>query len=489
MLHLYARQVEAAEALSVGFSVFYPSSLARVRLLQDIVNITTKRCSVPATNTQEHGGNKENCRRSHAKSQRPRLTSKVDSILMQVAVEGLCRECYAADLVAEALSGKAMADKIDHNQPMKETLEVGTGAWKTDDNFKASDLDAAMISLLLFCVNDLKERLWGTKGTLQSLKGPCVQPDSVAKRRALKAETAKCPHSRLLLVLQAHVVAASGDGDGDAARASAARELSLGHATRLLKESLEIFTKMLDEINRTGSGARGSGHYNKTYPYMNAVKNSFVALVPLLCGSLASLPMVAEGRVHRAAALLPLVIPLLGAVDCFNRLNTSGTAAPSHDSLLPPTSWRNGPTSKRWMTGLEETLAMLSADLACGLIVMDAITSPRLASFHFQDSCGDNDSDGNRKYDRNEDMVDVLLSCSPFLAHGRAMLDRPSLEDDNFSQPNTPDLAAALEVNPLTLNDKLVSQQPTVPRLVICDIHIEVNWRCWQTSNNRKKEN
>lgn len=441
-------QIEAAEAFRTGFSIFFPSNHARVGLLREIVRGLTNADSV-FTSGEIREGSKlgDKLQRSHPKANRQHLIPKPESTLLQVAVEGLAREKYAAALVAEAFGGDAEAGTEGSNEKLRDRRqEIGDGSREAWERLDAAELDSIMRSLLSYCTNSLHHRLSRTCTNVGE-SGP--QGDSSAETfPGGGAEQYGCPYTRLLVVLQTHMVAYWGDTDGDPGRTSAARELSLAHAVRLFEGSLQVFAHLLKDIKQAG------GH---GYDIRRAVMNSFVALVPLLCASIAVLPAKGEGRVSRAAALLPLVVPLVAAVDRFNHLHASNAIGQVGDGIVPPS--RPCPvnaTITRWMTGLEEALAMLSADLVCGLAEKDAIRARRAVGLSSHKSCigadvGGGCNDGvdqnQRKDERTEDVVELLLRSSPFLANGRESFDWPSSADGVCSQPDSPDYAQALEVS------------------------------------------
>lgn len=423
-------QVEAAEAFTAGFSVFFPSNLARVRLLQDIIKtISTTTAPFLPQDTPENIDNKENRRRSKKTFRRPQSApTKSKSSFVRVAVEGLSRENYAATLVAWAFrSDKSTVDK----------REIGTGAGVTTDAFGTEELDTAMKSLLSYCADDLNDRLWG-------LERSCGQGNGDTKGGGREENGFGCPHSRLLLALQVHVTAYCGNADANAAHINAARELSLAHASRLLQESVKIFSALAGDKDQTGGGACG---HRDSHAEVDAVGKSFVALLHLLCASVAAAPAEWKGCVSQASALLPIVIPLIGAVDRFNRSvcaaasNKSDNTLPSSLSSPSSSSRSNTPTSICWLNGLEEALAMLASDLACGLMDMGHTPSPE--GLHFQRSLGAERPENEKQ---GKDIVDLLLTSSPFLAHDRENFDWSSTEDDS-PQLDCPDFPQALEVS------------------------------------------
>lgn len=431
-------QVEAAEAFTAGFSVFFPSNLARVRLLQDIIKtISTTTSPFLPQDTPENIDNKENRRRSKKPFRRPHSApTKSKSRFVQVAVEGLSRENYAAALVAWALrSDKSTVDKRD----------IGTGAGITTDAFGTEELDTAMKSLLFYCADDLNDILWGLASASDNVKRSCGQGNGDTKGGGREENGFGCPHSRLLLALQVHVTAYCGNADANEAHTSAARELSLAHASRLLHESVKVFTALAGDKDPTGGGVCD---HRDSHAEVDAVRKSFVALLPLLCTSVAAVPAEWKGCVSQASALLPIVIPLIGAVDRFNRFvcaaasnksgNTPPSSSPSSPSLSPSRS--NTPTSTCWLNGLEEALAMLASDLACGL--MDMKHTPNPEGLHFQQPLGAERPENEKQ---GKDIVDLLLTSSPFLAHDRENFDWSSTEG-NSPQLDCPDFPQALEV-------------------------------------------
>lgn len=416
-----------------------------MRLLKDVVATITTMGSDSPEHTRHHVDDKEKRRRSHAKSQqRVRLGSKPSSLLMQLAVEALARQNYAAGLVRGAFHRTGSGgDRQDGNETLSRDAS---------ETFDVTELDAVMQSLLSCCARDLQRKLWGGEVASKSLASSslersCNQRGRKDDSRFENTEAARCPYSRLLLVLQEHVVACWSNTDGDATKKNDARELSLAHASRLLERSLEVFTRLLAERDQHGSSAGENRHNGNGHPQVDAVTNSFVSLVPVLCTSVAALPTEDEGFLSRAAGLLPLIVPLMKVVDRFNRsgTSTSNTAAPVHEAQSPP----------GWITELEEALAMLSSDLVCGLIDMKATKVRQHVEIPPQeiggggDGSGDGDGGGdrNRREAKAEDIVELLLASSPFLAFGRESFDWSALEDRGPSQLDSPDCVRALEVN------------------------------------------
>lgn len=408
--------------------MFFPSNLARVQLLQDIVKIiSTETAPLLPQNTPGNTENKENRRRLKKKVWRPHSAIKPMSSFVQVSMEGLSRENYAAALVAWAFRReKSTADK----------QEIGTGGETTTDAFGTEELDAAMQSLLSYCAEYLNDRLWGREGTLVNVEGSCGQGNGDTNGGRGGRNGSGCPHSRLLLALQVHVAAYCGNTDANEAHTSAARELSLTHASRLLQESSKVFTALAGDRDQMGGGACG---HRDSHADVDAVRNSFVALLPQLCASIAAVPAEWKGYVSQASALLPIVIPLLGAVDSFNR-SVCAVALPKNDNTPSSSSRSHIPTSTCWLNGLEEALAMLASDLACGL--MDMNHAPNPVGLNSQQTLRAERAENGKQ---GKDIVDLLLTSSPFLAHDRENFDWSSIEGHS-PQLNSPDFPQALEV-------------------------------------------
>lgn len=397
-----------------------------MRLLKDVLAATS--AGPPSSeHTEGSADTKERWRRSQTKWQTKSLqldrhAPEPNGMLLLLAVEALAHENYAAGLVWSAFNYQE--SKVEGpNNDGKENGESGL-------RFGAAELDAAMQSLLLHCAGDLHSRLWG---------GSVRDQRRASGSRFGGVDAPACPYSRLLLQLQEHVVACWGDTDGQVAKKDAARELSLGHAARLLEQALEIFTMLLAEGHQPGNGARRDQHHeNKHYhSTVEALSNSFVSLIPALCISVVALPREGGRFLPRAAGLLPLVIPLLKAV---NRFESSCVSKSPADS--PVLGARSSPG---WMTELAEALAMLSSDLGCAMIdMMNGIKVPLLLGLPLQDGGGDSVRD--RRHRWSEDMVELLLVSSPFLAFDHESFDWSGTEDGDASQPDDSDFSRALEV-------------------------------------------
>lgn len=408
------RQAEAAETFRVGFSVFFPSSRARARLVRDIVTMINMAGS-PSSKHAQHANDKETRRRSHAKPQIKPQEQLVPPVLqsnsmIRLAAEALARDDYAAGLVLEAFNHKGPGgDPQDDDE---------TTSGESNKAFDATELDAVMESLLTHCVHDLHKRLWGEMVCdLGGANGSCSG----------QAE-APCPYSRLLLALQEHVMTYCGNSDGDAAKKDSARELSLTHAVRLLQQSLKIFTRLLAEGDQPGGGACDNRHTGNGHVLVDTLRNSFVSLVPVLCGSVVAVPAEGGGFLTLAARLLPLTIPLLGVVDRFDSLRTSEGAS----------------SSPGWLAEVEEALAMLSSDLACDLIDMKGLRT----RYHVELSPRETGSNNARirRGDRSEGIVKLLMASSPFLACGHESFDWSGHEGENALQLDSSVFAHALEV-------------------------------------------
>eukprot|EP00752_Nemacystus_decipiens_P011018 g9791.t1 len=408
-----AVQAEAADTFRVGFSVFFPSTRARARLLRDIMKKIATAGS-PSPKYAQHNNDKEIRRRSHGKSQtklRQRVLPalKTNSIV-HLAVEALARDDYAAGLVLGAFSQNGPGgDKQEDHESMSE---------ESDQVIDAGELDAAMESLLLHCVDDLHTRLW---------------PEDVcdlggATRTCCGQEEAPCPYSRLLLVLQEHAVTYWGNMDGAAVKQDSARELSLAHAVRLLEQSLKIFTRLLAEGDQPGGGARANRYTVNGHDVLEKLKNSFVSLVPVLCGSVVAVSAEGGCFLSLAARLLPLVVPLLRAVDRFGSPRPPEGACPSPG----------------WLAELEQAIAMLSADLTCGLIDMKGLRIRHDPEFSAQEA-GRGGAPSQRG-NQIEVLVELLLTSSPFLACGPESFDWSGLEDEDAVKPDGSYFSQMLEV-------------------------------------------
>ncbi|CAM9356733.1 unnamed protein product [Ectocarpus sp. 12 AP-2014] len=395
-----AVQVEAAEAFRIGFSVFFRSNLARVKLLQDVVIALKTAGPVSLEQTQRPLDDKGKDMQSPARlQQRVCRAPRSNTLLRRLAVEGLARDNYASAIVSGTFNRQRSEDN--------EQEDSGTAIGEAAENFDATKLDAVMQSVLSYCADDLQKRLWGgsvasEKADFEYLERPHYQSRTDNERRFVSSEIVRCPYSRLLLVLQEHVIAYWGDADVGVERRAAARGLSLTHASRLLEESQHIFSRLLMEWDQTTRSAHGSRSDD-------VLKNSFVELLPALCISITSLPTEGEDCLARAAALLPLVLPLMGAVDRFNglRISTEGAATPVGDE----------PSQSDWSTQLEEALARLSSDLVCSLIDMNSIKTRQPIIRRSHETGCDRERDWGEE--DSEELVEMLLASSPFLAFGR----------------------------------------------------------------------
>lgn len=411
--NVVSRQAEAAETFRVGLRVFFPSTRARAQLLRDVVTTITMAGSLSPKHTQ-HTNDKETRRRHHTKSQtkpqRWALSAFKSNSMVRLAVEALARDDCAAGLVLRA---------FNHGMSGRDTEgDHETRSGQTDKPFDAAELGAVMESLLSHCVGNLHDRLWqDSVGDLGGTNGSCSgQADE------------PCPYYRLLLVLQEHVVTYWGNTDGDAAKRTSARDLSLAHAVRLLEQSLKVFTRLLAEGDQPGGDARGDLCAENGYALVDVLKNSFVSLIPVLCGSVAAASAGGGHFLALTATLLPLTTLLLRVVDRFHS----------------PRASKGASSSSGWLAELEEALAMLSSDLACNLIDMKGLRiQPHVEVSPQETGSG---SARNQRDGWSEGIVELLLTSSPFLACGHESFDWSGLDDEDASQPDSSDFAHALEV-------------------------------------------
>lgn len=398
-----------------------------MQLLQDVV-ITLKTAGpVSPEHTQRPLDDKGKHRQSPARlQQRVCRAPRSNTLLIRLAVEGLARDNYVSAIVSGAFNHQRSVDN--------EQEDNGTAIGEAAENFDATKLDAVMQSVLSYCADDLRKRLWGgsvvsEKAVFENLERPRHQSRTDNERRFGSSEV-RCPYSRLLLVLQEHVIAYWGDADVGVERRAAARGLSLTHASRLLEESQHIFSRLLTEWDQTTGGAHGSRSEG-------VLNNSFVALVPALCISITSLPTEGEDCLTRAAALLPLVLPLMGAVDRFNglRISTEGAATPVWDK----------PSPSDWSAQLEEVLAQLSSDLVCSLIDMNLIKTRQPIIRRSHETGCNRERDWGKE--DSEELVEMLLASSPFLAFGRETFGWSDQHTkDGPSQLDSPVFSQALQV-------------------------------------------
>ncbi|CAM9409044.1 unnamed protein product, partial [Ectocarpus sp. 8 AP-2014] len=455
-----AVQVEAAEAFRIGFSVFFRSNLARVQLLQDVV-ITLKTAGpVSPEHTQQPLDDKGKDGQSPARlQQRMCRAPRSNTLLTRLAVEGLARDNYVSAIVSGAFDHQRSDDN--------EQEDNGTAIGEAAENFDATKLDAVMQSVLTYCADDLQKRLWGgslvsEKAVFENLERPRHQSRTDNEHRFGSSEVIRCPYSRLLLVLQEHVTAYWGDADVGVERRAAARGLSLSHASRLLEESQHIFSRLLTEWDQTTRGAHGSRSDG-------VLKNSFVALVPALCISITSLPTEGEDCLTRAAALLPLVLPLMGAVDRFNglRISTEGAATPVGDE----------PSPSDWSAQLEEALAQLSSDLVCSLIDVNSIKTRQPIIRRSHETGCERERDWGEE--DSEELVEMLLASSPFLAFGRETFGWSDQHTkDGPSQLDNPVFSQALQV--IELQEGVTKEscgcatlKPTTPNPTPSKLHLQ----------------
>lgn len=421
-------QAEVAESFRVGFGLFYPCNKARVQLLRDIVDgiassDSSSLCRRP--HIQDNGNIGRTLTGREPDSDQFRLTARLNPILLKAAIEGLTRDNYAAAMVAEALDAEGVFLKREGRvRPECESLERWPGGWTAEGAFNAMELDGIMRSLLVHCTNDLTGRLCDSDTGVRIPANSCCRRGKTTGESVKNAKMATCSHVKLLLTLQTHVIGCWGDLESTILRPGTAGELAVAHAIRLFEANLEVFTRLFEEENVRDPGPSALDH--------EAVRRSFLSMVPLLCVSITALPVPREGRASLAIALLPALLPMIGVVDRFNRLQE--TVEDNIDELLCPRSSESGSSFACWMRGLEETLAVLSADLVCGLIENGAIkTHAPLVQLPCAASDGRRDGEGistdhDRTDDRDERLVELMLTSSPFLEHGRECFNRPSGE-------------------------------------------------------------
>lgn len=438
-----------------------------MRLLRDIVesviNSETNSRPESPSDAQDDGENARTRCRRYRMSRRQHLTLTSNPMLVLAAMEGLTRENYAAALIAEALDGdnKIEQDKHERLPGSGKVGELEAGSWKKEVDLGAVELDDAMQALLSHSAADLRVRLWGKESS-----SPSPETEGGLRRRedtrvagvcSSDTRTSGCPHVRVLRALQVHIIAYCGDSGRHTPTCTvAARELVVALAVRLLRASLEVFTTLL-ELETPGDGDSWECNRHRAcidQTQEETVRQSFLALVPLLCTSIVALPVNKGGRVSLATALLPSVYPLVGTVDRVNRLQRT--------KYVGSTSHQNGTTFVYWISGFEEALAMLSADLVCSLTEEEAVTPRRLVdpTSRTVGDRGVRDRNGahenshtNEAEQTSQDVIELLLKLSPFLQHGRPCFDQQGVGPF----PNNPDFADAFKVTTVryVLNESL----------------------------------
>lgn len=437
MIYTRNSQAEAAETFRVGFSVFYPCNKARVQLLRDIVGgITSSESSSLSAlpHAQDNVGIRRKRPGCEPDSCQFRLTTRLNPLLLKASVEGLTRDNYAAAMIAEALDAESVFLKRGCRiRSDCDSFERCPGSWTAGGAFNAAELDDTMQSLLVHCTNDLTGQLCGMDTGVWIPDDSCLQRGETAGKNVKNAKMGRYSHVQLLLALQTHVIGCWGDPESTSFHPETAGELAVTHATRLLEASLEVFTALFGEENVRDPGFSALDH--------EAVRCSFLSMVPLLCVSIVALPVRREGVASLATALLPALLPMIRVVDRFNRLQE--TVESNNDGLLRPPSAENGPGFAFWMRGFEEALAMLSAELACGLIENGAI-NPHASVV--QPPCavseGRRDGEGigighDETDERAQYVVELMLISSPFLEYGRECFNRPSGEVGPDSPSNS----------------------------------------------------
>lgn len=345
-------------------------------------------------------------------------------LLTRLVMEGLGRKDIAGALVFSAL------DSVE-GQPEDEGCPCATGT-SASDEFGASDLDNTMKTLLAHSVSDLEERLWG------GADGPTPANPREPSRRVMPRQASRAPapehgHAcqRLLLVLQMHIASYWGDATNAPGGGKAARKICLAHAARLLEASLRVLSRILDGgSEKSGDGATDTdqAHHVSEPRRLDALRGSFLELLPLLSASLVALPEGTVSHVSLAAELLPLALPVARVLD---RLILPRREAPQGGtdgaSVHPPTE-DSGASVLSWLTGLEEALAMLLSDMACHLMEAEAWATPEARGLGRQgraDAGGHAEADGNVKRrdseagDHDGDVIDLMLASLPFLRHAR----------------------------------------------------------------------
>lgn len=458
-------QAEAAEAFRVGFSIFYPCNAARIRLLRDMVgSISCTGSRTPCTpwKAQDDKDSEKICPRGDPDRNRSRLTRKSNRVLVQVASEGLARDTYAAAVVADALRADSeMWKRVDRKRAEGSSRDGAAAECTTERLFDATELESAMRSLLVYCVSDLIGQLVKSdKSAPRPEMTPCSESGGNAEEDANSGTMVGCPYVHLLLALQAHVIGScSVAADRTSVCVETGRELAVAHAVRVLEASLEIFTRLVGTGQAKDGGTSDENSYTIDSTNHNAMRHSFIALVPLLCTSLIALPIPTRARMSVVAALLPSLLPLVGVVDRFNRFQEAKA-----EGSLGSSSSRDVTEITRWEIGLEEALATLTADLVCSLTEEGAITSSatrapsscrvsekRRCERDF-DKYGDN-ADYDLAEDGNRDTTELLLLSSPFLEPGRECFDWPSGDVGSTSSQDDTNFADARKVTlykPLT---------------------------------------
>lgn len=449
--------MEAAAALRIGFSVFYPSNTTRVALLRDIVETTAPANTLTgrrgANGDESLDNSNEECNTYHSKpaSRRQCCTPNMTSLFLSVAVKGLTQEGNVAALVASAFGGK---EEIGKGLPDASTQgrqkEFQTGLDEAGEQFYTPELDTMMRMLLLHCINDLERDQRRPSAIAISGSGDKDGSDNQNQNPGNPQSTNQF-YTRLLLALQVHVAIFCGDVHGnDPAQRSMASALLLAHAVRLLEGALNFFTRLLEQ----GSRMEQSTSHDCRPPSeprsgtIDALQRSFLALIPLLCTSMVAMPAKRDECLSRAAILLPLVLPLVRAVDRHNRHQTAWTAAKPLGEQFLSTSLHHPTCSYRWLAGLEEVLVMFSSDLLCGLLEPEAGSTRGRVPASPYEGCDEQSGEQIEKIEPRQ-AVDTLLLTSPFLACGPQSFDWAEVEIGGSPQSDNPNFAGALEVSRL----------------------------------------
>lgn len=439
------KQAEAAQVFRTGFNLFYPSKAARISLLGDIVGFVSDSAGSSARLHPDAGNSAHRAEISPLSGRRclkslPRLNQLSNSLQLQLAMEGLAREDIAATLVVSAIHTNAKGREEDQNCDDSRAESVPTCTLV--EKFDAQDLDEVMRMLLSQCVSDLDKHLWGVEDHSTPAEGPNALSSRGASSNATGASESvpTCSRVRLLLVLQEHMMSCWSDYSDATGEKKSIRDLCLAHAVRLLDASREVYEKLLERGNARDSEVR----HLLDHRQQNAVRKSFMVLIPILCASITSLPTGAIRRVSLVAELLPLVIPVTRAIERFNHLHAP-VAKAVHDALLRTASINDGDPFPRWAMSLEAALGMLSSDLVCNLI------EGRNIRFHGMPSGSASNFSPPRELERNEfgqpdgvsdavpieaeanaqdGLIELSFKFGPFLRHARESFEH---QDDSLS--------------------------------------------------------
>ncbi|CAM9245762.1 unnamed protein product [Choristocarpus tenellus] len=372
-----AVQAEAAEMLSIGFSIFYPTTLSRSVLLRDVARL---------------GLAQPNCSDTIGRAQSLKLSTP-RHLGLKVILESLSQDCYVASLVAGLFKSEARG--ANESCTLRQTHLSGR-----HDHLTPGELGSIMESLLAHSSRHLQECLWGPAALDSKRNDGGHFPWSCGcAGDSCRARVVEHHNPKLLKTLQVHMISSWAVQEP---KYSSLRETVLLFSKMLLAECHIVLDRLLTEMKRVDRHTK----VNCLWEHLHIVlRDSFLELVPLLCASLVSIPFGGKDSVALVLAVLPPALPLLEVVnslismcECATGIrNTEPDKEFANDHKAIPCHW-------------QESLAMLATDLACRLISEPHFSGPTTVVGQQLGTKGRSMS--------AVDMAEVMLLTSPFLHSG-----------------------------------------------------------------------